>query len=134
MRKEAEEWLRIASEDLDSADALMERKLFRMVCYHSQQTVEKVLKALMSEHEIDIPRVHNLIDLRSIAARLGYETGLTEEDSLFLNSIYRFRYPATLGLLPEGEPNETDAEKALAIASRVFQRVKDFAGENLNGD
>jgi HEPN domain-containing protein len=35
MRKEAEEWLRIASEDFDSAEALMERKLFRMVCYHS---------------------------------------------------------------------------------------------------
>jgi HEPN domain-containing protein len=100
MRKEAEEWLRIASEDLDSAEALIDRKLFRMVCYHSQQAVEKVLKALMSEHEIDVPRIHNLIDLRSMTEKLGYETSLTEEDSLFLNSIYRFRYPATLGLLP----------------------------------
>jgi HEPN domain-containing protein len=35
MRKETEEWFRIASEDLESADALMERKLFRMVCYHA---------------------------------------------------------------------------------------------------
>jgi HEPN domain-containing protein len=67
MRKETEEWFRIASEDLESADALMERKLFRMVCYHAQQAVEKILKALMSEHEIDIPRIHNLIDLRSVA-------------------------------------------------------------------
>jgi HEPN domain-containing protein len=127
MRKEAEEWLRIGSEDLDSAKALMERKLSRMVCYHSQQTVEKVLKAIMSEHGIDIPRIHNLIDLRSIAEKLGHETSLTEEDSLFLNSIYRFRYPATLGLLPAGEPNEVDAQKAIEIASRVFHRVKDFA-------
>jgi HEPN domain-containing protein len=81
----------------------------------------------MSEHDIDIPRIHNLIDLRSIAEKLGHETSLTEEDSLFLNSIYRFRYPATLGLLPAGEPNEADAQKALEIASRVFHRVKDFA-------
>jgi len=120
MRKETEEWFRIASEDLESADALMERKLFRMVCYHAQQAVEKILKALMSEHEIDIPRIHNLIDLRSVAKRLGYETGLTEEDTFFLNGIYRFRYPASLGLLPTGEPNETDAQKALELLRGFF--------------
>jgi len=48
MRKEAEAWLAIAAEELQSAEYLAEKKLFRMVCYHAQQSVEKTLKALLS--------------------------------------------------------------------------------------
>jgi HEPN domain-containing protein len=49
MRKEAEAWLKISAEDLQSAEVLFERKLFRMACYHAQQSVEKVLKALLAD-------------------------------------------------------------------------------------
>ena len=48
MRKEAEAWLAIAAEELQSAGDLAEKKLFRMVCYHAQQSVEKTLKAQRS--------------------------------------------------------------------------------------
>jgi len=87
MRKEAEQWLKIAKEELQSAEYLFEKRRFRMVCYHSQQAVEKVLKSLLSEHEVDVPRVHNLLDLNNAIKRLGYESGLTDEEVIFLNSI-----------------------------------------------
>jgi HEPN domain-containing protein len=41
MRRETEEWLKLANEDLQSAEYLFEKKLFRMVCFHAQQSVEK---------------------------------------------------------------------------------------------
>ncbi len=41
MRKEAEAWLKIAAEDLQSAEVLFDRNLFRQACYHAQQSVEK---------------------------------------------------------------------------------------------
>ena len=37
MKREAEEWIRIAEEDLRAAVQLMQVPLYRMVCYHAQQ-------------------------------------------------------------------------------------------------
>lgn len=119
MRKETEEWIKIAREDLQSAEYLFEKSLYRMVCYHAQQAVEKLLKALLIEHEIDIPRIHNLLDLNNAAKKLGYNAPLTDEDAVYLNSIYRSRYPLDTGLLPWGEPNDKDAAKALGIAKNI---------------
>jgi len=125
MKRETTEWLRISREDLQSAAYLFEKKLFRMVCYHAQQTVEKIFKAVLVENEIDIPKVHNLLDLNNAIRRLGYETNLINEEAIFLNSIYRWRYPPDLGLLPLGEPTEMDAEKALRIAGAMNDWSKD---------
>jgi HEPN domain-containing protein len=119
MRRETEEWLKLASEDLQSAECLFEERLFRMVCFHAQQTVEKVLKSVLAENDVEIPRIHNLLDLNNSARRLGYATDLTDEEAIFLNTIYRWRYPPDLGLLPLGEPTEMDAQRALNIARAI---------------
>ena len=119
MRRETEEWLKLANENLQSAEYLFEKRLFRMVCYHAQQAVEKVLKSLFAENEIEIPRIHNLLDLNNSARKLGHTTGLTEEQAIFLNTVYRWRYPPDIGLLPSGEPTELDARRALDIARTI---------------
>ncbi len=124
MRKEAEAWLKISAEDLQSADVLFERRLFRMACYHAQQSVEKVLKALLADREVEFPRTHNILDLNNAIKKLGYTALITDEDAVFLNSIYRARYPSEAGLLPFGEPLEKDAEQALRIAREVADRMK----------
>ena len=40
-----------------------------IVCFHSQQCVEKYLKAVLVAHGQDPPRVHDLIDLNERAER-----------------------------------------------------------------
>lgn len=133
MRKETEEWVIIAEEELQSAEYLLGKSLFRMVCYHAQQAVEKILKAVLAEHEVDIPRIHNLLDLNNAVKKFNYNTPLTDEDSIFLNSVYRSRYPSALGLLPWGEPRDEDAQRALRIANGMmiwFKEAKaSFPGE-----
>jgi HEPN domain-containing protein len=119
MKRETEEWIKIAEEDFQSAEYLFERSLFRMVCYHAQQTVEKILKAILTEHEIEFSRTHNIIDLRNTTKEIGYVVPLTDEEAIFLNSIYRARYPADLGLLPTGESTKEDADFALNIARKM---------------
>jgi HEPN domain-containing protein len=121
MRIETKEWLKIAREEHRSALVLLKEGIYRMVCYHSQQAVEKVLKAMLSEHEIDFARTHNLIDLKNMAISAGYKIDLTDEEAMFLNSVYKSRYPAGFGLLPEGDPNNDDGETALRIADRVME-------------
>jgi HEPN domain-containing protein len=119
MRKEAEAWLRISAEDLQSAEVLFDRKLFRPACYHAQQAVEKALKALLIDRNIETPRTHNLLDLNNAVEKLGYAAALTDEDAVYLSSIYRARYPSDAGLLPLGEPIAQDAERALKIARDI---------------
>jgi HEPN domain-containing protein len=119
MKRETEEWLKLGNEDLQAGEYLFEKRLFRMVCYHAQQAAEKVLKSLLAENGAEMPRIHNLLDLNNSAKTLGHMTGLTEEDALFLNAVYRWRYPPDLGLLPSGEPTEADAQKALRIARSI---------------
>jgi HEPN domain-containing protein len=82
-----------------------------MVCFHSQQAVEKVLKSILAEGEVEIPWIHNILDLNNSAKRLGYTTSLTDEEAIFLSTVYRWRYPSDLGLLSSGEPTEMDAKK-----------------------
>lgn len=124
MRKEAEAWLKISVEDLQSAEVLSDRKLFRPACYHAQQSVEKCLKALIVDRDIEIPRTHNILDLNNAAKKLGYYVEVTDEDAIFLSSVYRARYPSDAGLLPLGEHIEQDAERALKIARGMASWMK----------
>jgi HEPN domain-containing protein len=113
MKKETEEWIRIAEEDFQAAEYLFETCLFTMVCYHAQQFVEKMLKAILVEKEIEFSRTHNMLDLCNAVKKIGHESPLAVEEAIFLNSVYRAGYPAALGLLPTGEPTKEDAERAL---------------------
>lgn len=119
MKKETEEWINIANEELIAAKHLEKLNLYRMVCYHCQQFIEKAIKAFLVEKDIEFYRTHNILDLKNMVSALGVEIPLTNEEAVFLNSIYRSRYPAGLGLLPYGEPDKSDAEKALNCANKI---------------
>lgn len=119
MKRETEEWIKIAEEDLQAAEHLIKVSLYRMVCYHAQQAVEKILKAILTEREIEFSRTHNILDLQNAVKEVGHESPLDTEDAVFLNSVYRARYPAALGLLPKGEPAKEDAERAMHSAREM---------------
>ena len=55
MKKISEEWLKIAKDDLRVADKIIsDEALTHMVAFHSQQCIEKSLKAVMEEYGIDL--------------------------------------------------------------------------------
>lgn len=119
MKRETQEWVKIAEEDLESAECLFAKGLYRMVCYHAQQAVEKFLKATLAEEGSEIPRIHNILDLLFVLQRQERYPPLNDEEAVFLSSVYRARYPAGLGLLPQGEPSREDAKKALHLAREI---------------
>ena len=63
-------WLKYASDDLKSAEVLLNAEIHNMVCFHSQQAVEKLFKAFIAAHDREIPRIHNLICLHKICESL----------------------------------------------------------------
>jgi HEPN domain-containing protein len=51
---------------------------------------------------------------------------ISEEETVFIDNIYRGRYPIETGLLPLGEPSAEDAEKAVGIAKRTVKDAKNI--------
>jgi len=123
MREAIAEWLKQAHEELNMAGYLLEGGYFRGSCFHSQQSIEKAIKARLLKEGWDLERVHSIERLIAIGEKYDIKIDLSDEEMVFIDNIYRGRYPAETGLLPLGEPSEADAQKALAIAKRIFTEV-----------
>lgn len=125
MRKATESWLRDAEEELSSSAVLFEHGKNKAACYHSQQSVEKGLKALILEKGEKPEKTHDIVEMLSRVQRLGWQISLPMDDAVFLNSIYKGRYPTEEGLLPQGEPTKADAERVTTAAERFMKSVRE---------
>jgi HEPN domain-containing protein/predicted nucleotidyltransferase len=128
MRTATAAWLREAQDELDSSVILRDHGKVRGACLHSQQCVEKLLKARLLERGRRPARTHDLIELLDAVAREGWAAGLEVDDAVFLNSVYRGRYTTEAGLLPHGEPSAEDAARAVAAAGAVMGRARAALG------
>ncbi|OHB29438.1 MAG: hypothetical protein A2X84_01200 [Desulfuromonadaceae bacterium GWC2_58_13] len=110
------EWITKADGDFRTAqrefDAI-EAPNFDAVCFHAQQCIEKLMKALLIAGEESPPRVHDLAVLSNIINRNFPNWNWPVEELRFLSrAAVTFRYP--------GESAEQlDAEEALAIAKNL---------------
>jgi HEPN domain-containing protein len=70
------------------------RPNYDAVCFHTQQTVEKYLKAWLQEADRAIPRIHNLVDLVSLCIEVDPTFSILEQELRGLDSYaVRTRYP-----------------------------------------
>jgi HEPN domain-containing protein/predicted nucleotidyltransferase len=128
MRKATAAWLREARDELDIARLLLEHRKYRGVCLHSQQCVEKGFKALILERGRRPARTHDIVELLNAVTADGWTVELSMEEAVFLNSVYRGRYPTEEGLLPHGEPTEADARRALRSAEVIMESLQSTLG------
>ncbi|MBK5491211.1 HEPN domain-containing protein [Bacillus mycoides] len=94
--EDLKEWLFIAKSDLDSARYLTHMKPFptAIICYHSQQCVEKLLKGFLALNGRPVPKTHNLLMLHKFCHRLNEEFSLILEQCVQLNGYATdIRYP-----------------------------------------
>lgn len=122
-------FLKAAQDDLDVIGRiLVDDHLSHIVAFHAQQSIEKVFKALLEEHEIEAPKIHNLVTLFGrLEAIISFEPDvslLKTLDSLYIEA----RYPGELGLLPSGRPTPTDARSFCAYANDVFAASPTIVG------
>jgi len=101
-----------------------------MVAFHSQQCVEKTLKAILEFYGVDVPRIHSTLRLYNfISDKLPFtldEAILEKLDSVYISS----RYPGELGLMPYGKPTQLDARKFYEFAREIYDRTKEFIEKN----
>lgn len=94
--EELKEWLLIAKSDLDSASYLTHMKPFptAIICYHSQQCVEKLLKGFLALNGDKVPKTHNLLALHKSCCKHDEEFAIIQKQCVQLNGYATdVRYP-----------------------------------------
>jgi len=124
---EVDEWLTYADEDLRTAGLCFENEIWNQACFHAQQCVEKVLKAVLIAQGAVYPRSHSLPELLNRLDRARFAPLFVLSDRIRL--VDRFymatRYPDSIpGALPDRLPDGNDATETLATAEQVSDIAK----------
>lgn len=120
------EWITKADGDFRTAQrelAAVEAPNFDAVCFHSQQCIEKLMKALLIARGGLPPKAHDLIVLADLIGRHLPDWSWPADELRFLSrAAVTFRYP--------GESAEReDAEEAVAIAGRLRKALLSQLGQ-----
>ena len=110
------EWVAKAESDFATARILLEHgeeNIVDMVCFHSQQCIEKYLKAFLNEHAINFPRDHSLPPLVKLCRTIDDQFEELWDDTASMEGYaVAIRYPGAVA-------TRSMAENALAAAERV---------------
>jgi len=123
MKKFTKEWLKAALDDLITIEEIIENLfLTNIVAFHAQQCVEKSMKAIIEEEQINIPKIHKLLKLYE---KVSFKLDNVDENILLtLDGLYiESRYPSAFGLLPYGKPTIEDAREFYEFANDIFDKV-----------
>jgi HEPN domain-containing protein len=117
------QWIEKAEEDYKNAEytlTLEEDCPVSTVCFHSQQCIEKYLKALLICHFSPVPKSHDLVELYNRLPS-GNKPTLSEEGLAILNRYaVESRYPGGWEVILRSE-----AEDAFHIARMLRQAIRD---------
>jgi HEPN domain-containing protein len=116
-------WLRLAEMDYSSACFLLNHHPIpaEIICFHSQQSAEKMLKGFLVLHDINPPKIHNLLDLylKCLPFEANLETLVQKLACLNQYSVIP-RYPY------EKEITDEDSKTALRYAKDILDFFKPY--------
>ena len=119
-------WVKYAETDFKAKNALKNiDDLETIFAFHCQQSVEKLLKALLTKHELVPPKIHDLIRLCKLLPEDAfkeiskYEPYLEELNSIYIDS----RYPADLALLPNNFLTQEDIDAIDQATDELFHAL-----------
>jgi len=127
MKDETLIWLSYADENLDVAELALEHGHLNACLQNAQQAVEKYLKAVIVERDLEFRRTHSIRELVVLLATRDIALSVSEDEMDLMDSIYvPSKYPV-YSALPEALPDSAICRDALSIA----HRVKDLTTEIL---
>lgn len=121
MNDTVREWVAKAEGDYATAGRELraeELPNYDAVCFHAEQAIEKLMKALLIHLGVTPPRTHDLVvlDRLLVTARPGWSWP-TEELRLLTRAAVVFRYPGE-------SAGKAAAAEAFEIAARLFTQLR----------
>lgn len=120
MNDTVREWLEKAEKDCATARrelAAQEDPNYDAVCFHAQQCIEKLMKALLIKRSIVPGKTHDLAFLHQLLTPVCPEWSCSLEDLRFLTrAAVAFRYPGEAA-------DREDAAQAFDIAIRLREKL-----------
>jgi len=110
MNKTQREWIAKAEGDFASAGRELrarKRPNFDAACFHSQQCIEKLMKALLIHGAVSFPKTHDLVVLHQLFSA-PISSASKDELRLLTGAAVALRYPGETA-------NRADAAKAYRI-------------------
>ena len=111
-------WIAKADSDLLAGQLLSKSGPYDIVCFHAQQAIEKLLKALLAFCDQPQPRTHDLEELQRLVLAVHESKELADLD-LFEASDYAVMARYDLQFWPD----EETAAGALSLAADVKQII-----------
>lgn len=114
-------WLSKAAVDLRAAehDRTAEPPITEDIVFHSQQLVEKSLKAFLCWNDVPFRKTHNLIEIGEACAAIDRSLEPLLKDAATLTEYaWKYRYPGEMEIPPVSEADET-----IRIAAAVYNAV-----------
>lgn len=116
MEEEITKWFKMAKDDLESAQSNFENKRFYVCAFLSQQTVEKVLKALLFKKNKKLIKIH---DVFLLGKKVNLPQDMLKKCKL-LSSVYlETRYGLT-DKTPSQQFTHENSLEYLNIAKEIF--------------
>ena len=116
----AKEWIIKSQNDFKSAQILYkENGPTDSLCFHCQQSVEKILKGFLVFNEKEFPKIHDLIHLLNLCKKIDKNFNILESKISFLNRYYiESRYPPEIAVYSKAECKE-----AIECVKKITQFV-----------
>jgi HEPN domain-containing protein len=119
---ELQQWIEIADKDFALAEYASKNMWpvpVEQICFHCQQTAEKYLKWFLVWHDIDPPKIHNLVELGKLCEKITPEFAGLYTQYVYLNTYgVQQRYPSEMRI------EKQDMDRALEYAKMVREFVR----------
>lgn len=121
MKKSTEEWIQKAEEDYLAVNKLKpEMKLLSVICFHAQQCVEKYMKAILQENNIEFEKIHHLnILLKDCVKFLPNLQEYRKELTMLSTYTVDIRYPGY-------EVSKDEAEECIKIMEKIRKIIREY--------
>lgn len=121
-QRDVAEWIDKAEQDYQTAVTMAKKRTRQVpdiVGFHSQQCIEKYLKAFLILKKVDFPKTHDLIELLEIANSKDPLIDIFRKELRILNPFsVQFRYPG-----------ETASIEESVLALKTMKKIRKFFRE-----
>ena len=119
--EDVDKWIASAESDFELAQKgkSSQKVLYITLCFHSQQTVEKVLKAILIHIEKPYPKTHNINLLLGLLEQGGIEIPTIIRDASEFTKYTDWKYPDDVFEVEREEYKHT-----ISIAGKTLEWAK----------